>query len=358
MNRTLIIAEAGVNHNGDIKLAKKLIDIAKSAGADAVKFQTFISEEVISTYAPKAEYQISNTGNDESQLEMVKKLELTFKDFIELKDYCENINIEFLSTPFDFPSVDFLLREMKLKTVKIPSGEITNAPYLLKIAQYKPKMILSTGMATLADIQNALGVIAFGLLDMENPSLERFKDAFNSLEGQKLLQKHVSLLHCTTEYPAPVEDVNLNAMNTMANAFKLPVGYSDHTEGNAVSIAAVAKGAIIIEKHITYDKTAEGPDHLASAEPKEFTSLVKSIRIVEQSLGNGIKIPSKSEVKNIKIARKSIVAKKNISVGEQFTIENLAMKRPGSGISPMYYWEMQKFEATRDFEKDEELRLK
>ncbi|AWE06395.1 N-acetylneuraminate synthase [Lysinibacillus sp. 2017] len=354
---TYIIAEAGVNHNGDMNTAKKLIDIAKNAGANAVKFQTFISEEVISTYAPKAEYQISNTGNDESQLEMVKKLELTFEDFRKLKAYCEGIEIEFLSTPFDLPSVDFLLKELQLKTIKIPSGEITNAPYLLKVAQYKPQIILSTGMSTLAEIQDALGVLAFGLLGLENPSIENFKIAYNTVEGQQLLKQHVSLLHCTTEYPAPVEEVNLNAMDTMKNAFLLPIGYSDHTEGNAVSIAAVAKGATIIEKHITYDKNAQGPDHRASSEPEEFTQLVTSIRAIESALGNGVKIPSTSEIKNIAIARKSIVAKTNIEVDETLTMENIAVKRPGTGISPMYYWEIQGFKTVKNFDKDEEIRL-
>lgn len=354
---TYIIAEAGVNHNGDMKTAKKLIDIAKSSGANAVKFQTYISEEVISTYAPKAEYQISNTGNDESQLEMVKKLELTFENFKELKMYCEEREIEFLSTPFDLPSVDFLLKELQLKTIKVPSGEITNAPFLLKVSQYKPHIILSTGMATLAEIQEALSVIAFGLLELENPSLESFKEAYNSLDGQKLLSQHVTLLHCTTEYPAPVEDVNLEAMVTMANAFKLPIGYSDHTEGNTVSIAAVAKGATIIEKHITYDKNADGPDHIASSEPEEFLQLVYSIRVVEKALGHGIKIPSPSEIKNIPIARKSIVAKTKVEKGDSFTEENITIKRPGSGISPMEFWKVQNLKAIKDFEKDEEIHL-
>lgn len=354
---TYIIAEAGVNHNGDMNTAKKLIDIAKNAGADAVKFQTFISEEVISTYAPKAEYQISNTGNEESQLEMVKKLELTFEEFKELKIYCEENSIEFLSTPFDLPSVDFLLQELQLKTIKIPSGEITNAPYLLKISQYKPKIILSTGMSTLAEIQDALCVIAFGLLNMEEPSIEKFKCAYNTLEGQQLLKKHVTLLHCTTEYPAPVEDVNLKAMETMGNAFQLSIGYSDHTEGNVVSIAAVAKGATIIEKHITYDQSAIGPDHKASSEPGEFSELVSSIRMIEKALGHGMKIPSNSEIKNMTIARKSIVAKTTISTGVLLTEEKITIKRPGSGISPMYYWEIQNFKASKNFEKDEEIQL-
>lgn len=354
---TYIIAEAGVNHNGNVELAKRLIDIAKESGANAVKFQTFISEEVISTFAKKAEYQISNTGSNESQLEMVKRLELSFDNFEELKNYCEARGIEFLSTPFDLKSIDFLLQDLKLKTIKIPSGEITNAPYLLKISKYKPQMILSTGMANLGEIQEALGVIAFGLLGLESPSIENFRKAFNSEEGQKMLKNYVSLLHCTTEYPAPPSEVNLKAMNTIKTAFHLPVGYSDHTEGNAISIAAVALGATIVEKHITFDKNADGPDHKASLEPDELNELVKSIRMVEVSIGNGIKIPSASEKKNIEIARKSIVANKLISIDTIYTEDNLAVKRPGSGISPMKYWEVLNSKAIRNFEKDEEIEI-
>ncbi|WP_322923968.1 N-acetylneuraminate synthase [Paenibacillus campi] len=355
-----IIAEAGVNHNGDLSLAKQLIDIAREAGADAVKFQTFISENEISVYADMADYQQKNMNDNSSQLEMVKKLELAFDDFVELKHYCELQNIEFLSTPFDFDSADFLLNKLNLESIKIPSGEITNAPFLLYIARHKRKMIVSTGMATLSDIQQALGVIAFGLLDIEptqHPSVTYFEQAYMSQQGQQLLKEYVTLLHCTTEYPAPIDAVNLNAIPNMSKTFDLPVGYSDHTDSIAVPTAAVALGATIIEKHITFDKKAVGPDHAASIEPDELKSMVTFIRQTEQALGNGVKIPSPVELKNRAIARKSLVASKKIRKGEAFSIDNLAIKRPGTGISPMMYWEIQNFRAPRDFEYDEEINL-
>lgn len=354
-----VIAEAGVNHNGDLNRAKQLVDIAVEAKADAVKFQTFISENEISTFAEKADYQKQNTGTDGNQLEMVKKLELKFDEFKILQNYCDSKDIEFLSTPFDFESADFLLDELKLKTIKIPSGEITNAPFLLHISKFKRRMIISTGMATLADIQIALGVIAFGLTNKENilPSISNFEKAYMSEEGQRLLREYVTLLHCTTEYPAPVNSVNLKAISTMNATFNLPIGYSDHTEGLAISLAAVAMGAKIIEKHITYDKKAEGPDHLASIEPLELKELVKNIRQIEESLGNGVKIPSAIELKNRSVARKSLVAKREISKNEKFDVENLAIKRPGTGISPLYYWDVQQFSAPKSFEYDEEIAL-
>lgn len=356
---TYIIAEAGVNHNGDIQLAKKLIDIAVEAKVDAVKFQTFKSEKVISISAPKAEYQINNTGNEESQLEMVKKFELQFEDFQQLKKYCEDKGIEFLSTPFDLESADYLLNDLQLKLIKIPSGEITNAPYLLKIAKKKVQIILSTGMASLGEIEDALGVIAFGLLDTnEQPNLSNFKRAYASVKGQQLLKQYVTLLHCTTEYPAPVDEVNLNAISTMKNAFQLSVGYSDHTEGILITTAAVALGATVIEKHITFDKLAEGPDHKASLELEELKSLVESIRLVEKAVGSGIKCASPSEYKNIAIARKSLVAKKNMYQGEVLNEENVDVKRPGNGISPMYYWDIQGARIPVDINIDEEIKLK
>ncbi len=357
--KTYIIAEIGVNHNGDIHLAKKLIDIAVKAKVDAVKFQTWITEKVMSKTAPKAEYQITNTGNSESQFDMEKKLELTFNEFEELKEYCNEYGIEFLSTPFDIQSADFLMNNLKLEMIKIPSGEITNAPLLLYIAQHQKKIILSTGMATLSDIQKALEVIAFGLInDGTEPSINAFEAAYLSEKGQQLLKEKVSLLHCTTEYPAPLEEVNLLAMKSMKNAFGLKVGYSDHTKGIEIPIAAVALGATIIEKHITYNKKAEGPDHAASIEPDELNKMVESIRNVEQSLGNGIKIPTRSEIKNKDIARKSLVASQNIKEGEYFSSEKLDMKRPGNGISPFYYWDIQGYKAIKDFKIDEEIVLK
>lgn len=355
---TYIIAEAGVNHNGDIQIAKKLIDIAVKAKADAVKFQTFKTENVISTHAPKAEYQIQMTGEEESQFEMVKKLELSFLHFKELKNYCDKKGIEFLSTPFDMESADFLLNDLMLKTIKIPSGELTNAPLLLHISKKKPQIILSTGMATLSEVEAALGVIAFGLLQREEvPSIDLFKESFISSEGQKALKEYVTLLHCTTEYPAPVQDVNLLVMNTMSLAFGLPSGYSDHTEGIAIPIAATALGATLIEKHITFDKDAEGPDHKASLSPDELIQMVLSIRQVEKAKGISVKIPTESEMKNIDVARKSIVAKREIKKGEKLTSENITIKRPGSGISPFNYWEVLGSVADKDFNTDEEIKI-
>lgn len=359
MKETFIIAEAGVNHNGDIKLAKRLVDIAVRSRANAVKFQTFITENVISTFATKADYQVKMTGGDESQFEMVKKLELSFEHFRELKEYCDENGIKFLSTPFDKESADFLIDELQLDTIKIPSGEITNAPLIYHIAQKQPNIILSTGMATLGEIELALGIIAFGFLNKsEEPSLNAFSESFISEEGQKVLREKVKLLHCTTEYPAPVEEVNLLAIQTMHNTFGLETGYSDHTEGIAITIAAVAMGASIIEKHITYDKYAEGPDHKASLSSEELTLLVDGIRQVELAKGTGVKIPSKSELKNIQIARKSIVASRDIEEGELLTINNIAIKRPGTGLPPLDYWKVLGESSKRKFKKDEGIILK
>lgn len=310
MNSTLIIAEAGVNHNGSFNLACKLVDEAKKAGADIVKFQTAIPEKVISKFAEKADYQKKTTGSGESQLEMVRKITLPYSDFIELKKYCEYKEIAFLSTPFDLSSIEFL-EELGCSLWKIPSGEITNLPYLIKIAKTNKEIILSTGMSTIGEVEEAIKVL-------------------NDNGAGK-----ISLLHCTTEYPAPIEDVNLNAMKTMRQKFGLDVGYSDHTKGIEISIAAVALGAKIIEKHFTLDRTMEGPDHKASLEPDELAAMVKAVRNVELAMGNGVKEPSESEKKNISIARKSIIAARTIKAGEILTEENLATKRHGNGINPM-----------------------
>lgn len=325
MNRVFIIAEAGDNHNGSFELAKKLVDVAKNAGADAVKFQTFKTEEIVCADAQMAEYQKKNLGFEETQFEMIKKLELSFEHFIELKKYCDKSGILFLSTPFDIPSVDFLY-SLNLPVYKIPSGEITNLPYLRKINSYKTKVILSTGMADLNEIRAALNIL---------------KDC------------EVSLLHCTTEYPCPFDNVNLRAMDTLRKEFNLPVGYSDHTKGIEVSVAAVAMGATIIEKHFTLDKNMEGPDHKASLEPNELKQMVTSIRNIEMALGNGIKEPQDSEKKNIKIARKSIVAKCDIKKGDILTEENITVKRPGNGISPMRWDKIIGSEAKKDYRRDE-----
>lgn len=328
MKKTFIIAEAGDNHNGDFDTAIKLVDAAVDARADCVKFQTFITENVISKFAEKADYQKENTGSNESQFDMVKKLELSFEQFRAIKQYCEKRGILFLSTPFDLDSISFL-EEINISFWKIPSGEITNLPYLEKIARTGKKIILSTGMSTMDEIKNAIEILK------KNGSGE------------------ITLLHCNTEYPTPFEDVNLLAMKTLQETFQVNVGYSDHTQGIEIPIAAVAMGATVIEKHFTLDKNMEGPDHKASLDPNELKQMVVSIRNIEQAVGNGIKQPSPSEKKNIDIARKSIVAKCDIKKGEVLSEDNLYIKRPGNGISPMRWYDIIGTKAVRDFKEDE-----
>jgi N,N'-diacetyllegionaminate synthase len=332
MNRTLIIAEAGVNHNGSLDLALKMVDEAKKAGADIVKFQTAIPELVISKFADKAEYQKETTGYGESQLEMCKKIHLKFDDYYVVKKHCEDVGISFLSTPFDLPSIDFLNR-LGCDIWKIPSGEITNLPYLIKIAQTHMPILLSTGMSTLAEISDAL----------------------------QALREHgcreVTLLHCTTEYPAPFSEVNLRAIETLKKTFDARVGYSDHTRGVEIPIAAVALGATVIEKHFTLDRGMEGPDHKASLEPDELKAMVSAIRNIEVALGSGEKLPSPSEIKNIPIARKSIIASRDIEKGELFSLDNITTKRPGNGISPMQWFEVLGKASKRDFQEDEMIEL-
>lgn len=357
MNKTFIIAEAGVNHNGSLDLAKELVYRAAEAGADAVKFQTFHAENIISKHAEKADYQKKTTGNDETQLEMVKRLEMDQRMHEELVKSCRESRIQFLSTPFDLESVDLLANEIKVDQLKIPSGEITNAPLLLKAAQTQLPIILSTGMSTLGDIEDALGVLAFGYLFDKNEELskDQFEKALFGAEGQRVLREKITLLHCTTEYPAPYEDVNLRVLDTLQQAFGLTVGLSDHTAGIAVPIAAVACGARVIEKHFTLDKNLPGPDHKASVEPDELKQMIDSIRQVEKALGISTKLPTMSERKNRGIVRKSIVASRSVKKGELFSAENLTTKRPGTGISPMHYWEWIGKVATRDYEADEML---
>lgn len=329
--KTFIIAEAGVNHNGSLEIAKKMVEVAKECGADAVKFQTFKAENVISKFAQKAEYQKQTTSADESQLDMVKKLEISFHDFKVLKDYCDKVGITFLSTPFDFESIEFL-ESICMEIFKIPSGEITNLPYLEKIGKLKKKVILSTGMADLGEIEDALDILIQSGTSREN----------------------ITVLHCNTEYPTPYEDVNLLAMITIKEAFKVKIGYSDHTSGIEVPIAAVALGASVIEKHFTLDRNMPGPDHKASLEPHELKAMIQAIRNVEKALGDGIKKPSKSELKNRDIARKYIVAKRDIKKGEILSEENLAVKRTGrKGISPMRWKEILGLRAPKEFKKDE-----
>ena len=332
--RVFIIAEAGVNHNGSILIAKKMIDAAAKAGVDAIKFQTFKAENVISRFAPKVEYQKINTRKKESQLEMVKKFELNQAMHKELLSYCSNKKIMFLSTPFDLDSVD-LLQRLGLKLFKIPSGEITNLPYLRKVGSLRKKLIVSTGMSTLKEVKDALSILV--------------KSGTN--------KKDITVLHCNTEYPTPFADVNLYAMLTIKNQLKVAVGYSDHTLGIEVAIAAASLGATVIEKHFTIDKNMPGPDHRASLEPGELAAMVKAIRNVEKALGNGIKKSSPSELKNMAVVRKSIVAARDIIIGEIFTPQNLAVKRPGKGISPMEWDKVIGRKAKRNFKQDELIRL-
>ncbi len=340
--KVFFIAEAGVNHNGDTALALKMIDAAVRAGADAVKFQTFQADRLVVTGAAKAGYQIQRTGAAETQYEMLKKLELSREAHATLVKYCAANGIEFLSTPFDLESLDFLVRECGLLRIKIPSGEITNGPLLRRAAESGLPVILSTGMSELSEIEEALGVLAEGY-------------ASSSLAGvgQELLFDRVTLLHATTEYPAPFSEINLKAMDTMAACFNLPVGYSDHSSGISVSIAAVARGARVIEKHFTLDRTLPGPDHPASLVPDELAVLVKSIREVEIALGSAFKRPTISEISNRRIARKSLVAALPVHKGNIFSEENLTSKRPGSGLSPMFYWKLLGRSASRDYAPDD-----
>jgi len=330
MRKTFIIAEAGVNHNGSIDIAKKLIDVAAETGADAVKFQTFKAERLVCKSAAKADYQKKTTDADESQFGMIKRLELNEDAHKELMGYCRDKGIIFLSTPFDLESID-MLDNLGLEIFKIPSGEITNLPYLRKIGRLKKKVILSTGMADLGEIGNAINV----------------------LTEYGTRKDDITVLHCNTEYPTPFEDVNLVAMLTIKDAFKVKVGYSDHTVGIEISIAAAALGATVIEKHFTLDKNMKGPDHKASLEPDELKAMVHAIRNVEKALGNGIKKPSRSEMKNIRVVRKSIVAAKDIKKGEVFGEDNITVKRPAGGISPMEWDNILGKRAKRDFRGDE-----
>lgn len=334
MKRTTIIAEAGVNHNGSLEIAKQMIEVAANAGADYVKFQTFTARELLTKNAEMAEYQIKNTGIRESQYDMIARLELPMEYHAILVDHSKECGIKFLSTAFDIKSLHFL-DDLGVELFKIPSGEITNYPYLREVAKYGKRVILSTGMSDLGDVEKAISV------------LER--------HGQD--RSHISLLHCTTEYPAPIKEVNLRAIQTMKSAFGLEVGYSDHTLGYEVPVAAVALGASIIEKHFTLDRHMDGPDHVASLEPLELECMIQSIRNIEEALGDGIKRVSESEMKNIAIARKSLVASSKIKSGEVFSESNIGVKRPGVGLSPMRYEEILGKIAKRDFDADELIEL-
>ena len=353
-----IIAEAGVNHNGSADLAFQLVDAAHAAGCDIVKFQTFKAKNLVTQEAQQAEYQTRNTGVAESQFAMLSRLELDFETHKTLIAYCDQLGIEFLSTAFDTESLDFLVNDLGLTTLKIPSGELTNAPFVLDHARIGCDLIVSTGMATLAEVETALGVIAFGLTSHADaqPSETAFAEAYASEAGRNALQEKVTLLHCTTEYPAPMNEINLRAMQTMATAFGLISGYSDHSAGITIPVAAAALGAQLIEKHFTLDRSMEGPDHKASLEPNELAAMVRSIRDVELALGNGIKGPQPSEIKNKPIARKSLVAASSIRAGESFTSDNLTVKRPGIGLSPYQYWSLLGNTAGRDYAEGELIR--
>lgn len=353
-HRVEVIAEAGVNHNGDMDMAVRLIDAAAAAGADTVKFQTFKAESLVARDAPKADYQRQTTDGAESQLDMLRKLELSESDHRTLMARAAERDLAFLSTPFHESSVD-LLATLGARRLKIPSGEVTNGPLLLKAARAGLPIILSTGMATLGEVEAALGVLAFGYAMPEDaaPSPAAFAAAYASEKGRADLAKNVILLHCTTEYPAPFADVNLRAMETMASTFGVPVGYSDHTPGITVPVAAATIGAVVIEKHFTLDRTFPGPDHRASLEPDEFAEMVNGIRIVEQALGNGVKEPAESELKNMAIARKSLVAATDIKKGDRFSAKNVTVKRPGTGLSPMSYWDRLGTVADRDIKADQ-----
>lgn len=332
MKHVLIIAEAGVNHNGSVELAKRLADKAKEAGADIVKYQTGKASNLVSKSAKMAEYQKDNTGRDESQYAMLKRLMLPFEAFDEIFAYCRSIGISPLSTPFDFESIEYL-DKLDMPFWKVPSGEITNLPYLIKIAETRKPVVMSTGMATMQEIKDAVGAL------------------------KKYGTKEITILQCNTQYPTPYQDVNLNAMLTMRDELDLPIGYSDHTRGIEIPMAAVAMGAGMIEKHFTLDRHMEGPDHKASLEPNELKAMVDAIRHVEVALGSGIKKTSSSEKANLTVARKSIVARRNIKAGEKFTVENITTKRPGNGINPMKWFDVLGMNAIRDFAEDELIEL-
>ncbi len=331
MSRILVIAEAGVNHNGNLELAKKMVDTAKACGADIIKFQTAKLDSLVSKSARMAEYQKKNTGLDESQKDMLRKLLLPFEDFVELAEYCKKVGIQFLSTPFDIESIHFLNKLQDLW--KIPSGEITNYPYLVEIAKTGKKVILSSGMADMEEVRQAVKLLE------ENGSGD------------------ITILHCTTEYPAPVESVNLNVMETLRKSFGYPVGYSDHTQGIEIDLAAAALGAVVIEKHFTLDRSLPGPDHKASLEPHELKAMVEGIRKIELALGSYEKRPSEAEMKTRDVARKSIVAKTAIKAGDILSAANLTTKRPGTGINPMRWNDILGTKAVRDFDEDELIEL-
>ncbi len=352
---TFVIAEAGVNHNGSASRAQDLVAVAADAGADAIKFQTFKAERIAAASAPKAAYQSRNTGDDGGQIAMLKALELSEQDHCDLAAACASAGIEFMSTPFDEDSATFLAEVIGVKRLKVGSGELTNAPLLLHLARTMKPIVLSTGMATLDEVETALGVLAFGYVRSGDakPSAEACAEAFESDDGQRALQTNVTLLHCTSDYPAAPETINLKAMDTLSERFGLPVGLSDHSQGIAVPAAAVSRGAVAIEKHFTLDRTLEGPDHAASLEPDEFKAMIEAVRTVEAALGTGTKTPTAAEEDTAAVARKSLVALTDIAEGDLFTRENLGTKRPGTGLSPLEYWAYLGKPAARAYHSDD-----
>lgn len=337
---TLIIAEAGVNHNGDLAMALELVDKAAEAGADYVKFQTFKAEKLASASAKKAIYQTRATDGAESQLVMLQRLELSLEKHYAIMARCVERGVRFLSTPFDLDSLALLTKDFALREIKLGSGELTNAPLLLAAGRSGVRIILSTGMGSLSEVEEALGVLAFAMCRKGQPkSRADFAQVLLDPTVWSVLAERVMLLHCTTEYPAAVEDTNLNAMETMRRAFGLKVGYSDHTVGEAVSLAAVALGACALEKHFTLDRTLPGPDHAASLEPEELTQLIRGVRSVERALGTGIKQPSAAEVANRAVVRKSLLAARDLPEGKVLTLDEIVVQRPGDGVSPMALWD-------------------
>ena len=350
----LLIAEAGVNHNGNAELAHQLVDAAAQAGVDAVKFQTFVPEQLASSHARKADYQERNLAADgsegNSQLQMLQRLALEFPAHHELLTHCRQRGIAFLSSPFDATSATFLIDDLQLPTIKLGSGELTNGPLLWQLARSGRRLILSTGMATMDEVREALGLLCHATrVDSEQPQTSDFAAFFEP----GLLDERVTLLHCTTEYPCPLDSVNLRAMDTLGEAFGLPVGYSDHTRGINVSLAAAARGAAVIEKHFTLDRSLPGPDHAASLEPAELNALVLGVREIETALGSPTKAPADAELANAQVARKSLCALRDIGEGDSFSADNLGSKRPGSGISPMHYWSVLGLHSSRAYARDD-----
>jgi len=352
---TNVIAEAGVNHNGSLERALAMVDAAAKAGATTVKFQTFVPENVASRHADMAGYQERNTGKHQSQLDMLRQLHLDEAAHHRLFEHCRQVGIRFLSAPFDIDSLDFLVDDLHVDCLKIASGEITNAPLLVAAGRSGLPLILSTGMSTLDEVRLALGALAWGMLEPKSPTdvEQEFPLALDEAQASGLLESRATLLHCTTQYPTPLDAVNLRAMQTLASEFGLQVGFSDHTTSISIAVAAVALGATVVEKHFTLDRSLPGPDHAASLEPAELAELILNVRELEQAMGDGVKAIQPTERENLGVARKSIVAANKISAGSRFTAANLGVKRTGTGMSPFRYWSLLDLEATRDYEQDE-----